>query len=188
MLAEPRSTSSAFVEGGVAQTVDEDVAGGLQRKAAQADVFLAALGRLEADAGGVAQRVLQGVEVAVVDQPFGHDRHALRHVAQLLVALADARGGGLHGLLAGGLLDDLGAHHGHHGFGCGRRLRERGTGQAEAGGQGAQGYQRGLRKQAHSAGYSMGAMTSTSTGRPFSTWGWKRAARMASSACSSSRA
>ena len=61
----------------------------VQREAAQADVFLAALGRLEGDAGGVAQRVLQRVEVAVVDQLLGDDGDRLRDVAQFLVALAD---------------------------------------------------------------------------------------------------
>jgi hypothetical protein len=58
----------AVVDGGVAHAVDEQVAGGLQREAAQADVFLAALGGQEGDAGGVLQRFLDGVEVAVVDQ------------------------------------------------------------------------------------------------------------------------
>src|SRR6187551_674300 len=54
----------ALVERGVADAVDEDVAAGGEREAAQADVLLAALGRLEADAGGVVQRLLHGVDAA----------------------------------------------------------------------------------------------------------------------------
>jgi hypothetical protein len=65
-----------------------------QREAAQADVFLAAFGRQEGDAGGVVQHVLQRVEVAVVDQLFGHHGDRLRNVAQFLLALADGGGGG----------------------------------------------------------------------------------------------
>ena len=47
----------AVVERRVADVVDVDVAARRQREAAQADVLLAALGRLEGDAGGVVQRV-----------------------------------------------------------------------------------------------------------------------------------
>jgi hypothetical protein len=75
-------------------------AGGLQREAAQPDVLLAAFGGLERDAGGVLQRVLQRVEVAVVEQLLGHDRDGLRHVAQRLVALGHAGGRGAHAVLA----------------------------------------------------------------------------------------
>ena len=73
----------------------------VQREAAQADVFLAALGRLEGDAGGVVQRVLHGVEAAVVDQLLGDDGDRLRHVAQFLVAPADGRRRGPDRVLVG---------------------------------------------------------------------------------------
>ena len=111
----------ALVERGVAHAVDEDVARSLQREAAQPDVLLGALGGDEADAGGIPQRFLQGVEVAVVDQPLGDDGHRLRDVAQLLLPLADARRRRAHGVLVG---LGLGAHR-HRGQ---RRARRRGLG------------------------------------------------------------
>ena len=94
----------AVVESRVAHPVNEHVARALQRKAAQADVFLAALGRQKGDAGGVLQGFLDGVEVAVIDEPLGHHRHRLRDIAQLLSALADGGLGRAHAVLAlGGL-------------------------------------------------------------------------------------
>ncbi len=130
----------ALVEGRIAHAVDEHVAGGLQREAAQTDVLLAALGRQEADAGRQLQRVLHGVEIAVVDQLLGDHRDRLRDVAQLLLALADLRLGGLQAVLALGLLGGLGLDGGQRlvgGGGCG--LSRRGQRQAKAGGQGGQG-------------------------------------------------
>ena len=91
----------ALVERGVADAVDEDVAAGGEREAAQADVFLAALGRLEGDAGGVVQRLLHGVDAAVFHQLLGDDGHRLRDVAQLLVAAADRAGRRPHRVLVG---------------------------------------------------------------------------------------
>jgi hypothetical protein len=46
------------------------------------------------------KRVLDSVEVAVVDQALGHHGDRLRDVAQLLLALADAGGDGLQAVLA----------------------------------------------------------------------------------------
>jgi len=89
----------AFVESGIAHAIDKDVAARLQREAAQANVFLTAFGRQEADAGGVVQRFLERIEIAVVDQAFGNHSQRLRNVAQILLALADARAGGLQGFL-----------------------------------------------------------------------------------------
>jgi hypothetical protein len=106
--AEPRSTSIAvevedvaLVERGVADAVDEDVAAGGEREAAQADVLLAALGRLEADAGGVVQRLLHGVGAAVLHQLLGDHGDRLRDVAQILVAAADRAGRRPHRVLVG---------------------------------------------------------------------------------------
>ncbi len=102
----------AFIEGRVAQAVHKDVARGSQGKAAQADVFLAALGRLEGDPSGVVQHVLEGVEVAVVHQLFRHHRDRLGNVAQSLVAFADAGGSGAQGVLAFWCFGALLHHHG----------------------------------------------------------------------------
>ena len=94
----------ALVERWVAHAVDEHVARALQGKAAQANVFFAAFRCQEGDACGVFQCFLDGVEVAIIDQAFGHHGDRLRDVAQLLLALADGGLGGAHTVFAfGGL-------------------------------------------------------------------------------------
>ena len=148
----------AVIEGRIAHAVDEDIAGRLQREAAQADVLLAAFGRQEADAGGVLQHVLHRVEVAVIHQLLGDHGDRLRHVAQFLPALADGGGGGLQAVLAAllvllGLDGDLAQRRDLGGSrlgGGGRRLLgqhlRRQAGQAEAGGQRAQRQRLGQRR------------------------------------------
>ena len=90
----------AVVEGRVAHAVDKDVAAGGEREAAQADVLLACFASLEGDAGGVLQRFLDGIKLAVIDEFFGDDGDGLGDVAQLLLALADMGSGGTQGVLA----------------------------------------------------------------------------------------
>ena len=91
----------ALVEGRIAHAVDEDVAARGEREAAQADVLLAAFGRLEGDARRLVERFLDGVDAPVLDQLFGDDGDRLRNVAQLLHALADRARGGAHRVLVG---------------------------------------------------------------------------------------
>ena len=115
------------VETRVTQHVHENVAGGLQRVAAQADVFFATFGGQERDAGGVLQHLLEGVEVAVVHQFFGDDGDRLRDVAQVLGAPRDA---GARCAQAVATFFGLGLFLDGHGgqglvLGCGRFLCER---------------------------------------------------------------
>ena len=112
----------AVVERRVADVVGEDVAARRQREAAQADVLLAALGRLEGDAGGVVQRVLHGVGAAVLEQLLGEDGRRLRHVAEVLVAAADGRRRRPHRVLVG---LGLGADGGRREHGRARRRMPR---------------------------------------------------------------
>ena len=90
----------AVVEGRVAHAVDEQVAGGVEGEAAQADVFLAAFGRQEGDARGHLEGFLDGVDLAVVHELLGDDGDGLGNVAEFLLAFADAGGGGAQGVLA----------------------------------------------------------------------------------------
>ncbi len=98
-------------------------------------------GSEEGDAGRVAQRFLHRVEIAVVDQPLGDDGHRLRHVAQILLALADGGRCCTHRLLVRRLGRGLCAHGWQHRRGVSRRrTRCSGLGGGAAGHQGQQGW------------------------------------------------
>ena len=160
----------ALVGRRVAQAVDQDVAGGGEREAAQPDVLVGAvLGRRERDARRVVQRFLERVELEILDDLLGQHRDRLRDVADVLVALAHGRRGGAHrvrvGLLAAVDRDagQLRVGFGHRGPGttCVRVLRfvgdlgvdpllrpGRDHREAEARGEGAERQQRTGRLQA----------------------------------------
>ena len=83
----------------VAQAVDVDVAGLAEREAAQAHVLLAGFAGHEGHACGGLEHFTEIVEVAVIHQPLGHHRDALRNVAQFLLALGGRGRGGAQAVL-----------------------------------------------------------------------------------------
>ena len=68
--------------------------------AAQAHVLLAGFARHEGHACGGLEQLTEIVEVAVIHQPLGHHRDALRNVAQFLLALGRGGRGGAQAVLA----------------------------------------------------------------------------------------
>ena len=92
----------AVIKRRVTHAVNENVTRGRQREAPQANVFLATFRGLKRHASCVAQHVFDGVQVAVVNQLFGHHGDGLRNVAQLLFAFADVGFSRANGVFAFG--------------------------------------------------------------------------------------